>query len=763
MSSPTTNQAAMNNTGRGPLRVPGFGGIPIEYELECEQRFAHGVNDWKQVPAVTAREFAMVAVMNTLTDQPEWQVQIFDDEIVARWRKEAFVTTPLMSEKAWTWCVAELRDKAVAFEKNQYIRVLDTGSCVCKSDTLISDSLAAEFRLGIAPLLEQPDKDWEPGSDGRVLNLVNPSFFPLVYGRSLVLTDGGQVDLDNVLGSYSQAQVAPTHLDRRVDSLEVQKQIERGLPHHHSLSVHHYNSKLEFYHWSSNFQWLPCEAEFCEDQGTDVRITSYINNLHPSNKSLYRGIEKLISLAIKPWNDCLIQGQQGWKNGYNRTQRGRIPLRIITYGVEWENELPEWALAFNMPSPYRIGRYKEAKEMLKNTQDSDDKADMEKRYKAQKRIEGMPDVEGRENMERPTPELWKMAKEYLQLPDHGSTTPGHLPKDWDKDEQTAWKFILRKHKELMHFRHPEPGTAFTYEGWKAGRNNKAVIDMVTERPVSDFFPEGSFKPISEDHRPQTINLQDTFRKQGLQIIVKIDGIELTPDNPSYAGGEWQLEGQLNEHVVATAIYPYDVQNVTETRISFRQETPIPEIFYQYGTDMYAQQKHNIHNQPAHRYGKQWHEIEALAQIFGFHEHDLLKEKPSPAILPFQEIGSVSTPQGRLVTFPHTMEHRIQPFQLADPTLPGHHRSVALYLVDPHYRVCSTRNVPPQQFHWWAEALSEEFGKLGAPREISTGITDEMDDWLVRVDEAARYRDEIMKEHRWMDAARYKGMPLYGFW
>lgn len=192
-----------------------------------------------------------------------------------------------------------------------------------------------------------------------------------------------------------------------------------------------------------------------------MHITSYINNLHPTHKSLYRSIEKLISLAIKPWNDCLIQGQQGWKSIRNRGQRGPVPLRIITYGVEWENELPEWALAFRIPSATRIERYQEAKEIVKNIPESAIGEDKEKRLKAQTRIEGMQDVKGKENLKKPTPDLWRMAKEYLELPGNGSTTSGNLPKDWAKNEQRTWRLIVQKHKELLYFKHPEPGTAFS--------------------------------------------------------------------------------------------------------------------------------------------------------------------------------------------------------------------------------------------------------------------------------------------------------------
>lgn len=49
------------------------------------------------------------------------------------------------------------------------------------------------------------------------------------------------------------------------------------------------------------------------------------------------------------------------------------------------------------------------------------------------------------------------------------------------------------------------------------------------------------------------------------------------------------------------------------------------------------------------------------------------------------------------------QHRVSPFKLKDPTKPGHRRLIALWLVDPHTRILSTANVPPQQQDWWAES------------------------------------------------------------
>ncbi|PYH44840.1 uncharacterized protein BP01DRAFT_357185 [Aspergillus saccharolyticus JOP 1030-1] len=48
-----------DNSGDGPLRVPGFGTIPLTYELPSDARFAHGIQEWRQAPAVTARELAV--------------------------------------------------------------------------------------------------------------------------------------------------------------------------------------------------------------------------------------------------------------------------------------------------------------------------------------------------------------------------------------------------------------------------------------------------------------------------------------------------------------------------------------------------------------------------------------------------------------------------------------------------------------------------------------------------------------------------------
>ena len=181
---------------------------------------------------------------------------------------------------------------------------------------------------------------------------------------------------------------------------------------------------------------------------------------------------------------------------------------------------------------------------------------------------------------------------------------------------------------------------------------------------------------------------------------------------------------LNEHIVATAIYYYDVSNTTESRIRFRQEDCLSEMELRY-------------EQSDHR---------PLAEIFGA---DSLREEAA-----VQELGAVSTPHGRLLCFPNTFQHKVEPFSLADKTQPGHRRFLVLWLVDPHYRITSTANVSPQQHHWWKpHTLRRVLDSSGLPPELQDMVRDETGDPIAMA-EAKELRLELMKE-------RTKLMPSIG--
>ena len=61
---------------------------------------------------------------------------------------------------------------------------------VFQSDSVLTPALTSALRAAIAPLVDVPDahKDWHPGSNEQVLDLVHPSLHPLTYGYSRRLT-----------------------------------------------------------------------------------------------------------------------------------------------------------------------------------------------------------------------------------------------------------------------------------------------------------------------------------------------------------------------------------------------------------------------------------------------------------------------------------------------------------------------------------------------------------------------------------------------
>lgn len=130
--------------------------------------------------------------------------------------------------------------------------------------------------------------------------------------------------------------------------------------------------------------------------------------------------------------------------------------------------------------------------------------------------------------------------------------------------------------------------------------------------------------------------------------------------------------------------------------------------------------------------EEWLEI-----IFGCHRY-------GPAL---QKIGNVLTKQGRLLTFPNTLQHLVEPFQLADPSCPGHRKILALFLVDPNIQILSTANIPCQQRDWWAESVwlstqgpKNYLGKL--PTEIWDMIVDMVEEFPLELKEARALRQEL---------------------
>ncbi|MGW4631603.1 DUF4246 domain-containing protein [Nocardia sp. NPDC004415] len=245
---------------------------------------------------------------------------------------------------------------------------------------------------------------------------------------------------------------------------------------------------------------------------------------------------------------------------------------------------------------------------------------------------------------------------------------GWYPADWDGEEPE------------------EPGDDADEAAWEAYEAASEAYDEAADdrwrnrRPIVPDAPEYDAPAPVDD--ASWVDL----RGRRLQVIVKLATIHLTPDKPEYPGGSWHVEGMMNERIVSTGIYYWDSANITGSELGFRAAIDDPH---------YEQ-----------------NDATGMREVYGLDDEDPLN----------QFLGSVPTTAGRCLAFPNILQHRVAPFQLADPTRPGHRKILAFFLIDPTTPITSTTDIPPQQP--WSPTIT-----------------------MTRA-EAEAFREELMKERKY---------------
>ncbi|KAL0575762.1 hypothetical protein V5O48_006205 [Marasmius crinis-equi] len=590
----------MTSSDSKQVKLPGFG-LPVNalsercldgYQpmLSKRLRFPNAITDWSATNLLV-RERTMLELINEITDKPEWDAKVHDGTVVAKWKKEAVEREGVdISDMMFDYCIAELRDKAPHFSATGRVTILDSEAAVVKSDSAIPASIADELKAAVKPLEDVPEglKDWHLGSNKKILDLVCPSLYPLMYGQSRVLPSG-RIALADCLESCGKGVVIPKPTSKELDLGRNNTHLHSGMSRPLENLIIRSQSEVEVPgYWSGDYQWLPCEVAIRGDE--EVEITSYINNLHPRrHAALYRVLEKIIARTIPLWDDCL---------SYFGFDDSRHRVYCTGDGPQYEYPLGE---------------------------------------------------------ERPV----------------GSDEENE--EDDERDEQ-----------------------------WR--RDNRVLV-----------------QPEPEEYEPcdpavlRHVNLRKDWKGEGLQINVKLTNIELRPgDTESFEGGSWQVEGQLNEHICASAVYCYEQSNVTESRLAFRQLTNPQDL-----QEMDPPED----------------DIGGIETLFGIRQH-------GPCV---QTLGSVVMKEGRLLVFPNVLQYQVQPFELADRTKPGYRKILAIYLVDPYIRTLSTANVPPQQSDWWAEGFrkdaSTRLSRL--PVELMDKVVQMTDEWPISLGEAKKIKKDLL--------------------
>lgn len=214
--------------------------------------------------------------------KPGWFDKMNDPAIVARWTREAVAQG--LTQAQIRYVLDELTHYAALRDARTGVEVSAVDG-VWQSDTLVDEQLRERLRAAVQVLEQVPDaeRDWHPGSEGQVLDLVHPSLFCLVR---------------EVSGAPEETWRNPT-------------------------------SRYSKYEFSEKFQWLPTDVDVRADG--DVAFRSYVNNVHPEKHRELAAVLPEVFARMRPLLENVLTDL-----------RHPRPLRIEADPYGWYESEPEY-------------------------------------------------------------------------------------------------------------------------------------------------------------------------------------------------------------------------------------------------------------------------------------------------------------------------------------------------------------------------------------------------------------------------------------
>ncbi|CEH16006.1 Protein of unknown function DUF4246 [Ceraceosorus bombacis] len=254
----------------------------------------------------TADELTMLATVGGILEKPGWSQKVFETKITDKWRQEMAaddysgrMIDYVIAHVQWLAKVAQ-RGKPEAAGVPAVWRLEQPGG----------SDLRTELCIQVQHLIESGDerkeRDWHPGSNDQVLDIIHPSLFPLVDQRSYVKatklereTPGALEMLKRAATLFETGRDGVDQLSPLRDLAEIGKDdgelivADLTLPVTKPKNVWHHEGE-------QNYQWLPAEVLITSvrDHQT-AKILSYINNLHPQrHASVYATLEKAVAAFV---------------------------------------------------------------------------------------------------------------------------------------------------------------------------------------------------------------------------------------------------------------------------------------------------------------------------------------------------------------------------------------------------------------------------------------------------------------------------------
>lgn len=222
-------------------------------------------------PSLTLLEQSLMQLGSCIRLKPEWQKKIYDQNIVAKWRVETKQVCP--NDDQFQYVIDEL--KYMSSLSQNGIRVSPVEN-VWEADNLIDNKTKGELLNNVSCLENVPkeQKDWHPGSNYQVLDLVHPSLYCYVHKITRI------IDKPAKFGSF---ELTPPVENCFWKNVKNSKNTNVG------------------YSISEKYQWLPSEFQIGLDG--KVSIKSYINNLdYDNHKFFYETIENIFAKFVPMFN-----------------------------------------------------------------------------------------------------------------------------------------------------------------------------------------------------------------------------------------------------------------------------------------------------------------------------------------------------------------------------------------------------------------------------------------------------------------------------
>jgi len=213
------------------------------------------------------------------------------------------------------------------------------------------------------------------------------------------------------------------------------------------------------------------------------------------------------------------------------------------------------------------------------------------------------------------------------------------------------------------------------------------------------------KPLDFVYKPSIRTL--SLKNRNLQVIVKLTSIELDNKTSEYKNDLWYTCGTEYEQIVAIGEYYFDIDNITDSKLNFRNMVNNPTKISNYEYQISS----------AQTYGQDAYEI-------------------------FQNVGHMDTVKNRCICYPNIFQYQYDSFKLKNTLKSGHRRVLIFYLVDPFHKITSTINIFPQQYAW----LSYELHRI---KKLNKNVISVILSFLpvIKLSDARKHQARLIKERK----------------